>query len=236
VKQETLFISDLHLSPLRPATLGAFLEFVSGRAAGAERLYILGDLFDAYLGDDDLSPPHADIRQALKHLTAGGTQVFFQSGNRDFLLGQAFAEATGVVLLGDYALIDLYGNKALLTHGDLLCTDDTGYQAARLRVRTPEWRDYALGKPLWLRRLYARWYRWKSSLDKSGKSREIMDVNPDTVVGIMQARAVQLLIHGHTHRPGVYLHAPAAGTRIVLPEWDDRARVLCWTPSGYNLE
>lgn len=238
MKRETLFISDLHLTPQRPATLQRFLRFLAERAARAERLYILGDLFDAYLGDDDLASPNREVRSALKRLTASGTQVFFQPGNRDFLLGEGFGAATGVELLGDYTVIDLYGTPALLTHGDLLCTDDVQYQAARQKVRSPEWRRYALGKPLWMRRLYARWYRFKSTLDKSGKHHEIMDANPNTVITVMQAFGVHLLIHGHTHRPGLSQHGlgTETGIRIVLPEWDDRETVLCWNHEGYRQE
>ncbi|NDG86609.1 MAG: UDP-2,3-diacylglucosamine diphosphatase [Gammaproteobacteria bacterium] len=176
MRQETLFISDLHLKASEPKSVQRFLSFLDNRASQAERLFILGDLFDAYLGDDDEGFPFGGVKKALKRLTDQGTLVYFQAGNRDFLVDQDFSHQTGVELLGDIAIIDLYGMPTLLMHGDLLCTDDLGYQNARIRVRTPEWRAYALGKPLWMRKLYARWYRFKSGLDKRGKTMEIMDV------------------------------------------------------------
>ncbi len=234
---EILFISDLHLSSARPATTDRFVRFIKGRASTAGCLYILGDLFDAYLGDDDLAAPNDRVRHALGQLTAGGTRVAFQPGNRDFLLGSAFARATGVSLLDDYHTVEAYGQRVLLMHGDLLCTDDVQYQAARCRVRTPAWREYALGKPLWLRRLHARWYRLKSRLDQRGKSGAIMDVNLDTVETTLQTHAVSILIHGHTHRPGLNqpVASPARTRRIVLPEWDGQEQVLCWTAEGFRM-
>jgi len=235
---ETLFVSDLHLSPLRPDTVRRFLAFLDRRAQGAECLYLLGDVFDAYLGDDDDSCLNVSIKNALCRLTATGTRVFFQHGNRDFLLGEAFASETGVMLLGDYAVIDLYGTTTLLTHGDLLCTDDAQYQAARVRVRTPEWRRKALSKPLWLRRLYARWYRCRSGWDKSGKSHEIMDANQEAVEGAMLRHGVCRLIHGHTHRPRRHEFSLNGKTceRHVLPEWDGRETLLCCRREGCAVE
>lgn len=235
---ETLFISDLHLSPARPACTNRFIRFLAGRARTATQLYILGDLFDAYLGDDDRSSLNEQVRKALKALTDQGTGVAFQPGNRDFLLGQAFTRATGLVYLEDHCVIHLYGTPTLLMHGDLLCSDDVQYLTARRKVRTPEWQHTALSKPLWLRRLYARWYRFKSTLDKSGKRNEIMDVNLETVAETMQNFGVSVLIHGHTHRPGLNQPVidPAVARRIVLPEWDGREAVLCCSADGYRLE
>jgi UDP-2,3-diacylglucosamine hydrolase len=237
-KRETLFISDLHLTVARPETVSRFLSFLSNRAFEAERLFILGDLFDAYLGDDDRSSPYTQIRAHLRRLVDEGTQVFFQAGNRDFLIGKDFSDETGVTLLGDYAVVDLYGTSTLLTHGDLLCTDDVGYQAARLRVRTPEWRNYALSKPLWLRRLYARWYRFKSGRDKGGKSLEIMDANADAIQQAIQTYHVSRLIHGHTHRPGFHqIHTDTGFVeRLVLPEWNGEEWLLVIDESGARRE
>ncbi len=236
MSMETLFISDLHLSAAGPERVKRFLAFISQRAPQAERLYILGDLFDAYIGDDNDVWPFGAIKQALWQLHQAGTAVFVQAGNRDFLLGERFSRMTGAVLLGDYALIDLYGKPALLTHGDLLCTDDVQYQAARVRVRSPAWQAQALAKPLWLRRLYARWYRFKSGLDKGGKTLDIMDVNAEAVLAVMRRYGVTRLIHGHTHRPAVHTFSldgqPAE--RHVLPEWDGREWVLCWNADGYR--
>lgn len=235
---ESLFISDLHLSPARPATTDRFIRFLAERAPEAAQLYILGDLFDAYLGDDDHCLLNERVRKALKTLTAQGTGIAFQPGNRDFLLGQAFARAAGLVYLDDHCVVDLYGTRTLLMHGDLLCSDDVQYLSARRRVRTPEWQHSALSKPLWLRRLYARWYRFKSTLDKRGKRSEIMDVNLQTVAEIMQNFEVSVLIHGHTHRPGLDQPVinPAVARRIVLPEWDGREAILCCRADGYRLE
>lgn len=238
MRAETLFVSDLHLSPVRPETIGRFLEFLRRRVAGVERFYILGDLFDAYLGDDDEGSLNRAIRAALKTLVQSGTAVYFQAGNRDFLLGERFAAETGVGLLGDYAVVDLYGTPTLLTHGDLLCTDDIQYQAARQRVRSATWQRNALAKPLWLRRLYGRWYRFKSSLDKRGKSAAIMDANPEAVADALRRHGTSRLIHGHTHRPAVH-EFEVDGTpcqRFVLSDWDANPGALCWDRTGYRRE
>lgn len=237
-RRETLFISDLHLTAARPETVSRFLRFLSERAPESEQLFILGDLFDAYLGDDDLSSPYREVRAQLRALTQGGTQVFFQAGNRDFLVGDQFARETGASLIGDYLVVDLYGTPTLLTHGDLLCTDDLGYQAARSRVRTPEWRAYALGKPLWLRRLYARWYRFKSGRDKGGKSMEIMDANPLAILEAFKNHQAHRMIHGHTHRP--HFHKMTTDSivleRLVLPEWNGKEWLLVVNRDGARKE
>lgn len=234
MKAQTLFISDLHLKAAKPATTQRFLSFLAGRAAGCGRLYILGDLFDAYIGDDDNDSPNREVKDALRRLTDGGTLVFFQHGNRDFLLGERFCQETGVSLLDDYAIIDLYGQPALITHGDLLCTDDTLYQQARLRVRAPAWKHNALSKPLWMRQLYARWYRFKSGLDKGKKSLEIMDANPQAIAHIMDKFDVSILIHGHIHRPAIHSLTVRGkpATRWVLAEWHETGQALCW--QGYD--
>jgi UDP-2,3-diacylglucosamine hydrolase len=235
---ETIFVSDLHLTEARPETVSRFLAFLQRRAPQSERLCILGDLFDAYLGDDDRSVPYGAIRQQLKALTASGTEVLLQVGNRDFLIGQNFSAETGAQLLGDYHSIDLYGTPTLLMHGDLLCTDDVKYLAARARVRTPEWRAYALGKPLWMRRLYARWYRFRSGRDKKDKTDEIMDANPGAIAEAMTSHHVTRLIHGHTHRPGCYpveiLGKPSE--RHVLPEWNGQEWLLIVDAEGIRHE
>jgi len=238
LKNEALFISDLHLSAARPEITQRFLRFLDGRVREAERLYILGDLFDAYLGDDDNLFPNRAVKSVLKQLTDSGTEVYFQHGNRDFLLGERFVRETGIGLLGDYEVIDLYGVPTLITHGDLLCTDDVQYQTARERVRAEVWKQAALAKPLWLRRLYARWYRFKSGLDKRGKTAEIMDVNPAEVEATMRRHGVDRLIHGHTHRPAVHEleieNKPCQ--RFVLPEWGNDETVLCWNREGFRTE
>lgn len=233
---ETLFISDLHLSAARRATVRRFLRFLQQRASRAERLYLLGDIFDAWVGDDDNTFPNRAVKQALRQLTAAGTQVFFQPGNRDFLVGEQFAQETGVRLLPDYAVIDLYGTPTLLMHGDLLCSDDLAYLAFRARSRTPAWQTRILDKPLWLRLLGARWYRWRSLWHKAGKTAAIMDVNPDTVREALQRFKVNRLIHGHTHRPALHTLQDLPAQRFVLAEWTEQGSVLCWNPDGHWLE
>ena len=164
-----LFISDLHLSFDKPEITRHFVHFLQTRARQAKTIYILGDLFDAWVGDDDFTAPNAQIRRELKRLTDSGVTVYLQRGNRDFLIGERFARGTGVILLDDYAVIDLEGEKTLLTHGDLLCSDDVAYQTFRTKSRTLEWQQNVLSKPLWLRLIAARWYRIRSFFHKQKK-------------------------------------------------------------------
>lgn len=239
MKTEILFISDLHISLEKPDITRRFLSFLSERAPQALALYILGDLFDAWVGDDDPCPPNNKIRKQLKHLSETGTQVYLQPGNRDFLLGEKFCKDTGVILLSDYARINLYGTPTLLTHGDLLCTDDLPYQAFRVKSHSPEWQNNVLSKPLLLRLLAARWYRLRSYLHKRKKTSDIMDVNQNTVLSVMQEHQCLRLIHGHTHRPAIHnfmLNGESA-QRFVLADWrKDNAEILCWNAEGYHSE
>ena len=239
MKQDILFISDLHLAIDKPEITRRFLAFLEDRASQASALYILGDLFDAWIGDDDPTPPNSKIRKQLTQLTQSGTAVYFQPGNRDFLLGKSFCQETGVTLLNDYAVIDLVGSATLLTHGDLLCTDDLPYQAFRTKSHTLEWQQNVLSKPLLLRLLAARWYRFRSYLHKRKKSQSIMDVNQETVVRVMQEHACLRLIHGHTHRPNIhdFLINQQTAQRFVLSAWcKDAGEVLCWNNKGYQIE
>ncbi len=239
MNQDILFISDLHISLEKPEITRRFLSFLGDKAPKAAAVYILGDLFDAWIGDDDPTPPNNTIRKQLKQLTDSGTPVYLQQGNRDFLLGKQFAEATGVTLIDEYAVIDLHGTPTLLTHGDLLCTDDLPYQAFRAKSHTPEWQQAVLSKPLFLRLLAARWYRLRSFFHKRKKSQDIMDVNQDTVINIMRERQCLRLIHGHTHRPAVHDFTidGQAAQRFVLAAWSrNAAEVLCWNESGYRIE
>jgi UDP-2,3-diacylglucosamine hydrolase len=239
MNKDILFISDLHISLDKPEITRRFLAFLEKRATKAEAVYILGDLFDAWIGDDDPTPPNSRIRRQLKQLTDSGTKVYLQQGNRDFLLGDKFCQETGVTLIDDYVVIDLYGIPTLLTHGDLLCTDDLPYQAFRAKSHTPEWKQHVLSKPLLLRLLAARWYRFRSHFHKRRKTQEIMDVNQNTVEAVMRAHNSLRLIHGHTHRPGIHDFKidglPAQ--RFVLSAWrKDAAEVLCWNRNGYRME
>lgn len=239
MKHETLFISDLHLSFEKPEITRRFLHFLANRALQAQALYILGDLFDTWVGDDDNTPPIPKIKQQLKQLTASGTHVYFQPGNRDFLLGEDFCAETGVILLDDYVVIDLCGTPTLLMHGDLLCSDDLPYLAFRARSHTPEWRQNVLSKPLWLRLLAARWYRLRSYWHKRKKAADIMDVNQQAVIDTLREHQALRLIHGHTHRPGVHqldIDGQRA-ERFVLAEWTKQTTsVLCWDAESFHLE
>jgi len=239
MRNETLFISDLHLTIERPEVTQKFLKLLTERATQAKALYILGDLFDTWIGDDDFSPPIKTVKKHLKALTAQGTPVFYIHGNRDFLIGQRFSQESGVTLLDEYSVIDLYGTQTLLTHGDLLCTDDLPYQEFRLKSHSKAWQENVLSKPLILRILYARWYRLRSFFHKRKKSQDIMDVNQDTIVDVMKQYQTTRLIHGHTHRPAVHKLKinDLSGQRFVLAEWKkDSASVLAWTATGYTQE
>lgn len=239
MSNDILFISDLHLSLDKPEITRRFLDFLKSRAPKAVAVYILGDLFDAWIGDDDFTPPNNIVRKQLKKLTDSGTAVYLQPGNRDFLLGKRFCAETGVILLDDYAVIALQGVPTLLTHGDLLCTDDLPYQAFRVKSHTQVWRDNVLAKPLLLRLLVARWYRVRSHFHKRKKSQAIMDVNQDTVLTVMGGYACVRLIHGHTHRPAVHdfeINGMLA-QRFVLAAWDkDAGQILCWNDAGHQIE
>jgi len=236
---KTLFISDLHLTLERPEITHKFIIFLQSRAKSAKCLYILGDLFDTWIGDDDFSPPIKSVKKALKQLTEQGTSIFYIHGNRDFLIGQRFSKESGVTLLDEYTVIDLYGTPTLLTHGDLLCTDDLPYQEFRRQSHSLAWQKNVLSKPLLLRLLYARWYRLRSYFHKRKKSQDIMDVNHETVKRVMQQYQVTQLIHGHTHKPAVHKLKINQKTahRFVLAEWKkEQASFLCWSASGYKFE
>jgi UDP-2,3-diacylglucosamine hydrolase len=236
VKTEIFFISDLHLALEKPYITQKLLYFLQNHALNAKALYILGDLFDVWVGDDDFTPPITKLKKQLKQLTSGGTQVFFQPGNRDFLLGQKFCSDTGITLLNDYEVIVLNNVKTLLTHGDLLCTDDLLYQAFREKSHTLEWQQNVLSKPLLLRLLVARWYRIRSFFHKKNKSAEIMDVNQDTVLKVMRQHQTLRLIHGHTHRPAIHNFTinNQAAQRFVLSEWKKQSiNILAWNYDTY---
>jgi len=239
LQPDILFIADLHLALGKADITRRFLNFLQHRAKQAAALYILGDLFDAWIGDDDNTPPNKTIKKALRTLKDGGTEIFLLQGNRDFLLGQQFCIESGVTLLDDYALIYLDGKPVLLTHGDLLCSDDLAYQSFRIKSRTNEWQDNVLSKPLWLRLLAARWYRFRSYFHKRGKTQEIMDVNPQTVIEALQKYGCSTLIHGHTHRPAEHelWFDDHAAQRIVLADWKPGSgEVLCWNGSNFVRE
>ena len=204
--RHSLFISDLHLCSSRPAITSQFIAFLRTAAAKAEALYILGDLFEYWAGDDDLDDPHhQDVIAALKALASTGTQVFFIHGNRDFLLAHGFSKAAGITLLNDPTLLTLYGKRVLLSHGDTLCTDDTAYQAFRQQVRDPAWQKAFLQQPLAARKAQIEALRLRSEQEKSYKAESIMDVNEEAVRQLLRSyQYPELLIHGHTHRPALH--------------------------------
>lgn len=239
MKQDILFISDLHLSAEKTQITHRFLCFLKNQASRARAVYILGDLFDAWVGDDDNTPPNKTVKKQLKRLSDAGTQIYLQTGNRDFLLGAQFCLETGITLLDDYAVIELNGVNTLLTHGDLLCTDDIPYQEFRKKSHSQAWQQRVLSKPLIIRLLAARWYRLRSYLHKNKQSSEIMDVNQQTVHELMKKNNCLRLIHGHTHRPGLH-HFELDGKpaqRFVLADWKKNAgQLLRWNQDGYSTE
>ncbi|HEY1991759.1 MAG TPA: UDP-2,3-diacylglucosamine diphosphatase, partial [Gammaproteobacteria bacterium] len=227
----TLFISDLHLDGSRPEITGLFLEFLEQEATRASSLYILGDFFEVWIGDDDDDRHHARVMAGLKALTAAGVPVYLMHGNRDFLIGRGFAARTGVKLLSDPTLLDLGGSPTLLMHGDTLCTDDVQYQKARCFLRNRLVQGIYLALPLSLRRRIAAYARTRSKSDTAAKPEYIMDVNQRAVESAMARHGVTRLIHGHTHRPAVHRFKTADGTameRIVLGDWHDQSSILSW--------
>ena len=228
-----LIISDLHLDPDNQIKTQLFLNFLHYAKKHAERLYILGDLFEQWIGDDDRSDFHCLIQDHLKKLAQSGIPVFFMHGNRDFLVGQRFADNAGCTLLDEYALIELYNKKALLCHGDTLCTDDESYQRFRRIVRCRLFQRLFLRLPLRFRQNLAKRLRLRSQESQQYKSNEIMDTNPEAIRTLMQARKIERLIHGHTHRPNLH-YFRLDGTyvqRIVLSDWEnDLGNVLIIKP------
>jgi len=234
----TFFVSDLHLHPSRPALIEAFLGFLRKQGGRAEAIYILGDLFEAWVGDDDPEPAYTGVRLALKQCVDAGTPVYVMHGNRDFMIGEQFATQTGCTLIEDPTRIDLYGTPTLLMHGDSLCTDDTDYQALREKVRSPQWQQAALELPLAQRLELAQQARELSALANRGKEERIMDVNAREVRRVIEAYEVRLLIHGHTHRAGIYPVETdqQAATRIDLGDWYESGSTLVAGPQGWHTE
>ncbi|GIZ52624.1 UDP-2,3-diacylglucosamine diphosphatase [Noviherbaspirillum aridicola] len=214
-----LFVSDVHLQPGLPRTTAAFLDFLRGPARRTRRLYLLGDMFEYWAGDDDRDDPYnAGIIAALKAVGAAGVELFWLPGNRDFLVGTGFAGAAGLTLLQEPHVVQLAGRSLVLVHGDAQCTDDTGYMAFRAQVRDPAWQAAFLGRPLAERKAIIEGMRSGSREAQRAKSYEIMDVNPEAIDALFRASGAELMVHGHTHRPGCHPHQ--GGVRHVLPDWD----------------
>lgn len=233
----TLFISDLHLDNARPNIIALFEHFLAHEARDADALYILGDLFETYIGDDDNASLPARVAAALKSLSDSGVPVFFIAGNRDFLLGEDYARRAGMKILQDGATIDLHGTPTLLLHGDALCTDDAAYQAFRKQVRDPAWQRAFLTQPLDARRAFAQQARDASRAHTSRTDMAIMDVNQAAVESAMRNASVMRMIHGHTHRPTNHdfdLDGSDA-RRIVLGDWYEQGSLLRVDAKGAEL-
>ena len=234
----TLFISDLHLEASQPDIGEQFISFLGNEARQAEALYILGDLFEAWLGDDDPNPYYVAMKTALRELVDSGVPTYFMHGNRDFTIGSDFAAETGVMILNDPTVVELYGTKVLLCHGDALCTDDIEYQQVRAMTRNPEWQAMMLAKSIEERIAFAVQARKESLARGESVSDEIMDVNQDAVAATLREHGVDTMLHGHTHRPAIHEIdlGDRTATRIVLGDWYEHGSVVRWDSSGAKLE
>lgn len=239
------FISDLHLSPLTPGAAAIFLDYLGGRARAADQLFILGDLFEAWPGDDCIDDPaepfNRRIVDALHELSGAGTALSVMHGNRDFLLADEFAERSGATLLADPCVLSLPTWQFVLSHGDLLCTDDTDYQAFRRQVRDPAWRAVFLAKPLAERKAIAAALRQQSENAKQEKLKHaqqyLMDLNPGATDDFLRQHGYATFIHGHTHQPATHAHMVDGihVERWVLADWhEERGEYLCW--DGEHLQ
>jgi len=233
----TLFISDLHLDDARPRIVEDFERFCAGEARTADALYILGDLFEAYIGDDDDAALNARVATALHGVADAGVPVHFIAGNRDFLLGEAYARRCGMQLLDDGTIVDVYDTPTLILHGDVLCSDDAAYLAFRRQVRDPAWQAAFLARPLAERRAFAAQARDASRAHTSTIDMAIMDVNQTAVEAALRNAGVTRMIHGHTHRPAIHdftLDGKPA-QRIVLGDWYEQGSVLGVSPDSTEL-
>ena len=233
----TLFIADLHLSTEEPAITAGFLRLLEGEARTAEALYILGDLFEAWIGDDDPNPLHAAIAAAIHALVESGVPCYFIHGNRDFLMGKRFARQSGMTLLPAEKVLTLYGERVLIMHGDTLCTDDVGYQRFRAKVQQRWLQTLFLSLPLFIRQRIAAKMRAGSKASNQTKSDAIMDVNQQAVSEVMRQHHVRHLIHGHTHRPAIHdlqIEGHPA-RRYVLGAWHQEGSMIKASENGIEL-
>jgi UDP-2,3-diacylglucosamine hydrolase len=233
----TLFISDLHLDAERPEIADQLKVFLKAEAVDADALYILGDLFESWVGDDDPNPHYATVKVALRTLVSRGVPVYFMHGNRDFAIGDVFAQETGVKILPDPLVAELYGENVLLSHGDAYCTDDVQYQTIRKMTRDPEWLAMILKKPLQERLAFAAQARAASTAHGGAINEKISDVNQRAIERAMLENSVDTMLHGHTHRPGTHRFTldgePAS--RIVLGDWFEQGSVVRWDQNGPKL-
>ncbi|USX12460.1 UDP-2,3-diacylglucosamine diphosphatase [Oxalobacteraceae bacterium OTU3CAMAD1] len=217
-----LFISDLHLQPAHPATSAAFFDFLERHARRAQQLYLLGDLFEFWAGDDDIGDPfHAQVVAALRKVSDGGTRVYWIGGNRDFLVSTGFAEAAGLTLLPETHVTEIGGQRLVLLHGDAQCTEDVKYMQFRAMVRQPAYQAQFMAMPLAQRKAIIAGMRESSRTEQGAKSYEIMDVTPQAIGDVFTQTGTDVMIHGHTHRPA--LHQVGATRRYVLPDWEPDA-------------
>jgi UDP-2,3-diacylglucosamine hydrolase len=233
----TFFIADIHLCAQEPAITAGFLRFLREDAPQADALYILGDLFEAWIGDDDPQPLHGDIAAALNTLHQQGVPCFFIHGNRDFLVGRRFARDSSMQILPETKLLQLYGRRLLILHGDTLCTDDISYQKFRKKVRNPLIQKIFLALPLKWRLSIAARMRANSKASNRGKSLDVMDVNPQAVINAMQENRAEWMIHGHTHRPAIH-DVPLngkTGHRAVLGAWHEEGSMITVSADGIEL-
>jgi UDP-2,3-diacylglucosamine hydrolase len=233
-----LFVSDVHLDASAPPATEQFVEFLHTHGLNAEALYILGDLFEVWVGDDDPSPEKARIVAALREVTASGVACFVIHGNRDFLLGRQFCDSSGCRLLPDPIVIELDGERVLVTHGDALCTDDHAYQELRSSVRTAEWQRRFLALPFDVRDRFANKARAGSKEHIARTTPQIQDVNPGAVELAFRTARVRRIIHGHTHRPGIHdtVVDGEAAQRIVLGAWYEQGSYLVYESGRYELK
>lgn len=231
------FASDLHLDPSTPQIADRFRRFLAGPAREARSVFLLGDLFEAWIGDDDPEPAHREVVAAIAALAAAGTLVYVMRGNRDFMIGERFCADAGAMLIDDPVILDVDGERVMLSHGDGLCVDDRAYQKLRALVRDPSLREGFARLPIEARRRLASEAREGSREHLANASAYITDVNQPAVDAVMRDAEVPLMIHGHTHRPGVHRFESdgVERTRVVLGAWHDEAHVVRWDDAGWQL-
>ena len=233
----TVFLSDIHVSDEHPEISKHLEEFLLQEESKTNAIYILGDLFEYWLGDDDPNASFAEIKNLLKKLSDKNISIFFIHGNRDFLIGESFAVETGCHILHDPHVIDLYGKKVLISHGDIFCTDDKEYQLFRKQTRDPAWKKSILSKSLSFREEFAKKARLESSQHTSSKKNEIMDVNKDEILKMYEKYNLDIIIHGHTHRPAIHdvFFNGRNCQRIVLGDWYEQGSILKCDETGFDL-